>query len=385
MSKIRWSGLAVLMAMCMVTASANAQDVPLSAFGPPPVPDAEFCPPGPGVETMFPFTSPPLFLNGFREPCEECPTPMFYVGIGTIALSRGAFGEEVVAVIDPQTVDTGNLPPANAPVAARYNVVDEEFHFGVKGTIGWQLGADSIEFSGYYIPAQVATGDVVMPGRLDLPFANFPPPLGFEGTNFLWLQADRVEVRYEDEIYNLEVNYKTSWLSWLAILGGFRYFDLNETFSIFTDDDGVVVQPPDPLRMATVSSRVHHRLAGAQFGFQTRHYMTPPFSVGLTNKNFVAANFYEVDNFLVRGDGFQGPSASRDDIQLSGIIELEAYFQWQINYHMGLLLSYQTMWLLNVPEAQNQISFDPGNPGAVQDNNGNIFYHGPRLEFFVGW
>ena len=38
------------------------------------------------------------------------------------------------------------------------------------------------------------------------------------------------------------------------------------------------------------------------------------------------------------------------------------------------------MWVVNIPEAVDQVNFDLSAPLGRQDNTGSIFFHGPSLE-----
>ena len=70
-----------------------------------------------------------------------------------------------------------------------------------------ELGsACAVEVSGFYIPYQGTTRTIADPGKLDLNFIN--PPVGFEGDNGLWLQADVVRVQELFSLINGEVNFR---------------------------------------------------------------------------------------------------------------------------------------------------------------------------------
>src|SRR5207253_1248996 len=82
-------------------------------------------------------------------------------------------------------------------------------------------------------------------------------PVGFEGDNGMWLQADVIKLRLQTALGSAEANYRC-WLgtnadlSWLI---GIRYFDLYERFSLYSGDDDLTVLDvaghPDPRRQAT--------------------------------------------------------------------------------------------------------------------------------------
>src|SRR5206468_12753128 len=95
--------------------------------------------------------------------------------------------------------------------------------------------------------------------HLDLFFVN--PPVGFEGDNGMWLQADRVRTSFTTAMANTELNYRY-WNKAVVeaeLILGVRYIDLQEKLRIYTGDDGITVQDifgnPDPTRQATYQVR----------------------------------------------------------------------------------------------------------------------------------
>jgi hypothetical protein len=328
--------------------------------------------------------------NAFVEPCEDCgPGPQWFLGVGPIAWQRQRLGNGVIAVTEDGTgtgfnPDSGDNPPGTSPVAADFGSVPTDFHWGVQVTAARRLGCHILEFHGFYQSWQEDALSVTSPGRLSLPFSAFPPPQGFTGTNFLWSQADQVVVRYGNQVASAEANLRTVLGPYVECICGVRYFDVREEFSIFTDDDGVTSArlrvPPDPLRMATYGVQTINRIAGPQIGLEAEKWLVPGFAVGLTSKNMVGVNFLEVSQELVRGDGFRGPSGSRSETDWAGVFELGAYFTWELNNHIRLRAGYNALWVVNVPEAQAQVDFDPNVAGGRRDDNGSIFFHGPSLE-----
>jgi hypothetical protein len=266
-------------------------------------------------------------------------------------------------------------------VAARFNSVPRDYHWGAQGTLGYQNGPHAIELHGWYISEQSNTFSITRAGQLDLPFANFPTPLGFEGNNFLWLQADQVTVELQTRLANAELNYRYLPIPQFECIFGVRYIDLNEVFGITTDDDVVVAQPPDPFRRATYQVETNNQFVGGQIGFEAQTFVAEKLSFGITNKNMVGPNFFDVENRLIRGDGFERTPGFRDGSQISGLVELDLFMTIWFNPRCRLRAGYQAMWLFNVIEASEQVNFDPAlNLGTI-DDSGSIFYHGPRIEF----
>src|SRR5262249_27727721 len=140
-------------------------------------------------------------------------------------------------------------------------------------TIGYLDGNEAVELSGYYISPQARRLVSLQPGRLLVPF-NTPAqgvPLGFEGDNGLWLNADRVQSFYSNQIGNVEANYRL-WNAALInteLILGIRYFSLQEQAGIFTTDDLFLVDffgRSDPRRAALYTATARNTMLTAQFG-----------------------------------------------------------------------------------------------------------------------
>lgn len=375
---------AILMLMLLVPTAAQepAAPPPTGAFGadkllPPP----EFCPPSslPCHSLAIPFVEPNRD-NAFTLHDPDAPRGFWYAGVGAMGLVRAKPGHRLVAVRDPNNIDTGIFPPPSANTAVSFGDVTPHYSWGVRAHVGCGCGPHAIELAGFYLGDQTATFTHDDRGRLDLPFANFPPPFGFTGNNFLWLQADRVELSIGYEIGNAELNYRYTACWGTEFFLGVRYFDLRERFAIRTDDE-VLSGPPDPLRVATYSTRTHSEILGAQIGFETSVPLVPIFALGTFAKGMVGYNWYDVSQDLVRGDGFQGPSGSRSDDRVSYLIELGVFFDLCLSDRFKFRAGYQGLCVGNLPAAHNQVNFNPNVGGGRTHDNDVIFFHGPIIEF----
>ncbi|MBV9126091.1 MAG: hypothetical protein JO112_22290, partial [Planctomycetes bacterium] len=186
----------------------------------------------------------------------------FYIGVGATVLQRQKLGNLPLILEDPQNLDTGNPPPITAPILQNGEDLHMPWAWGPQVTVGYHLPLGEIEATGFVLPKRSSASDIMMPGRLDMFFFN--PPLGFEGDNGLWLQADRVRTEFDSTLYNGEVNVHlwSDEFGHLELIGGVRYVDLLEDFNIFTDDDGLTVLDingrPDPTRQAYYLVKTHN-------------------------------------------------------------------------------------------------------------------------------
>src|SRR5262249_41254946 len=146
------------------------------------------------------------------------------------------------------------------------------FAWGVDAGIGHRWGDHhAVELTGFYIPEQGSTKNIAAPGLLDLPFFNAPP--GFQGAHGLWLQADRAGITTDSALANGELNYRfTPDVGYgLDLIAGVRYFDLQDRFSVFTDEDGLTVFPANTADIATYFVHTHNHMLLGQLGVDWEH------------------------------------------------------------------------------------------------------------------
>jgi hypothetical protein len=303
-----------------------------------------------------------------------------------MALRRQKLGHGALAVLDPGNIDTGVLPPATAPLAADLNDVDPDYGWGVRATVGRRWQNHALELSGFYLWENEAASEVINRGRLDTfffipPLGSFRFPLGFEGNNFLWLQADRIRTTVKTTLGNGEANCRcwSDACPWLQVITGVRYLDLQDRLAILTDDEGFSVVP-DARRAATYSVRAHNRLLGPQLGFETDMQPLPFLWLTAMGKGCWGVNFLDVDVLLERGDGFVGRSGNRSDTIFSHLYEGGLYLDWYFGPNVRVRTGYNALWAVHVAEAVEQLSFDLSQTSGKRRDNGNIFYHGPVIE-----
>lgn len=383
--------LALLGSATTIPAQHAPSGVPVFANEPQAATGPEFCPPpahGPIIaRTPFDGLENPR-PNGFTEPCGDGPSVpcILYFGFGGIALQRERLGNGVVAVPDTiSTFDTGLFPNAGANTLATFNDVPSDFHWGGQGTIGVQKGCHALELHGFYVPEQTDSVTITAPGRINVMFGQFTPPPGFVGNNNLWRQADQITMQLRSRLGSAELNYRHIFGPHLELIFGVRYLDQQEEFSIFTDDDNLTFSPPNPLMQATYISEVSNRIIGGTIGFEANHFIAEKMSLGFANKNTIGPNFVEVENRLVRGDGLTLALGRQTKTEVSGIVELDVFATIWFNPQCRLRAGYHMFWLLNVPQAHDQVNFNPNLPLAGINSSDSLFYHGPRIEFQFGF
>jgi hypothetical protein len=345
-------------------------------------------------------------LNAFNgESPPVCPPTSWYFDVGGIGLMRQRPTVSHLASLDPGITlangktlfaDTGNLPPRIAVEALNFHDVRPNYNWGVIGTIGFQCSeTTSLELSGYYIFQHTATGTALNRARLDLPFDSFPTPIGFQGNNGLWSQADVVRATLQDKLGSAEANlrYRAAGDAGCGIdfLIGIRYVDLLERFGIFTGDDDLtpasfdIFGNPDPRVQALYLAETHNRILAGQLGLDAHFMYGNCLMFGIWGKGAWGVNFLETDISLIRGDQFVGFSTQRNQTIFSQLYELNAYLEFAFCENIHIRGGYNALWLVDVAEAHKQVDFNLANTFGAQRHNGNIFFHGPTLELHVSF
>jgi hypothetical protein len=262
---------------------------------------------------------------------------------------------------------------------------------GVRATLGYHWDSHALEVGGFYLSQSSSAKLVANPGHLDSFFTingNFNNrPLGFEGNNGLWLQADLMRIRLQTAVGSGEVNWR--WWpeqnSTFNVALGVRYVDFYERFSFFTDDDGLTVRDifgnPNPRLQATYATTAHNRIAAPQFGLEWNQPISCWLAFTMAAKGAWGANFLDVDVNLKRGDGFQRPTGHRSDTIFSHLYEAGFFLDFGLLERMRVRAGYNLLWLVDVAEAVDQLDFNLANRTGRVNNHGSAFFHGPSVEF----
>jgi hypothetical protein len=371
--------LVCLLLLGMIPALKAEEPLGVGAFGgdAPPPPAPEFCPP-PHKEqrtSTTPFDNLCPVGNAFSTLCPpETNQPGWYLGLGGMALRPVGMSTETVATVSStgETIGFQNVPT--------------QYAFGIRGNVGIIFGTNAVEISGYYLIPQSNLTASVTAGDIDVRFGNFPPPPGFSGSGgsgSIWLGADRLEIARTWEVGNLEANYRHCFLKGIELLAGFRYFDYRDRLSIFTDQHAIT--GTSPVTQATYSVNAHNRIIAPQLGFECEKSLVSVVSVGVTGKAAVGPNFFNAEQTLTRGDGLQGPSGANNETVVSGVFDLAFYMHFWFNDNFRVRLGYDLLWLVNAPEAQSVINFNPNTAGGDYNRNGGQVFHGPQFEFEVAF
>jgi hypothetical protein len=312
------------------------------------------------------------------------PERAWFAHIGTVAYLREKYGNEPLSFFDPSGIDTGTIPVGGFPLSNLHDVPQHQ-QWGVTGTVGYLWDSSAIEITGFSMFSSNISKQYVTRGNIDSFFFN--PPLGFEGDNGLWLQADSQTLQQRTQLWSSEVNYRYTDLAVndFELIIGVRYMNLKDTMGIFTDDDGIVFPQTnghaDPTRQATYQITSTNQLIGPQIGFEWDALLYKCVSWGVRGKAAYAVNFINTEHQLVRGDNFVGfDTSGKTTNGLAGIFEVGAFVEFHILEKCRLRGGYNVIWLTGVNMAQDQLDFNLANPPGNSDNHGSVYFHGPTIE-----
>jgi hypothetical protein len=371
---------------------------PLPDLRPGPV-TPDVAPMGPGPDLSLPAN----IVSAFQ--CETYPTEeAFFASIGGMSFQRYRLQERQYVfrefVTDPNNpIDQSPaqfyplLPASARPALQDLKNLHPSWEGGVRATAGYLFGNQAVELTGWYVSPTTKSLTTQQGGLLTVPFGTISPsiPLGFEGNNGLWVNADKVVASFSSQVGNVEFNYRT-WNTGIddtELIVGVRCVSAQEKVAIFTDDEFLTrnaVGATDPTRAATYTSTTRNNIVAVQMGGEYSAPVPIPLLcqfLWFTTQGKVGygPNFIDRRFKLVRGDGFKGLDVSRTDVNFGQIYDLTASFDFHILERMRIRVGYQALWLVGTSNAGTQINFDLTTQGRQRIDYNSQFYHGPIAEF----
>lgn len=354
--------------------------------------------PGPLNPLMAP-AGPPPTLNLPADHTNAFPLDGFapeskpYGSVGGMSLQRQGLTRTPIVFADDQNgrIDTGGIPIGRLTTLLPLDRMNPNQNGGTRATVGFLLGNQAFELTGFYLPAQSVGASITDQGRLLVPFAlSGAFPIGFEGNNGIWSQADRVETRFTSALGNGEANYRlwNSGMHNVELIVGLRYTYSQERVDIYTDDEFFVrdiFDRPDPLRQATYSVSSRNNYLGAQFGgeFSTPIPVDSLSWIWLTamGKTSLGVNWVERSWRLNRGDGRTPFDIHQNTIIMGSVSDVSAMLDFHLLERCRFRAGYMCMWALGFSAAASNIDFNLTTQGTKGTDRGNMFWHGPMAEF----
>ena len=399
-----WKRLAVLAAWLGVGVAAQAQGFNAGPHGAARMPEPlrytpEPNPPlvnGPITPQMAPAGPPPeLALPASHSSAfqfENYSTEAgFYTHLGTSFLRRYRSGDRGTPIFyDADAVlDTGIASRNNLPRIADVGDVDPSYRWAGTLTFGYLYANHAIEFNGIWSPEGSNRFTLGSRGALNVGFGSQDRtfPVGFEGNNGLWRQADVVQVEFQNQLGSAELIYR-NWnpaVNSVDFLAGVRYINLQERMTLTTDDEAFVTNDfgqNDVNRAASYRSEIDTHFYGLTLGaewsvplWQKRVWLT-----GIT-KGAWGVNHVQRTLELNRGDGLQAFSNKSDRVQFGQVYDVLLGTDIHVLEKARLRIGYQGLWILGTTTPGSQIDLDFNTQGTRPIGSRDVFYHGPTIEF----
>ncbi|MFO0881158.1 MAG: hypothetical protein U0840_27865 [Gemmataceae bacterium] len=321
------------------------------------------------------------------------PEAASYASVGYMALMRQNLSNRPLVYPDDQNgaVDTGVTPLGIFPQLLNLKNVDPTFNSGVRATWGYLFANEAFELSGFYIPGGTGSQTVASQGRLTVPFTpDNAFPVGLEGNNNLWRQADLVRASFTNSVASAEANYRrwNAGLNELELMVGVRYFYSQENASLYTNDEYYirnVFNQFDPLRAATYSVTTRTNHLGLQFGGEycqpiPLEFLQNSVWVGWVAKSTIGINFIEGSWKMLRDDGYVGFERHQNTLTLGSVTELAATADFHILERLRLRAGYTFFLGLGFAPAGSNFDMNFTTIGRGDMSTGGVYWHGPMAE-----
>ncbi|MBA4187003.1 MAG: hypothetical protein C0467_03195 [Planctomycetaceae bacterium] len=263
--------------LCLLTAAqAVAQTPPVTL--PPTTGLAPTLPPTGQPPALAEFTTqPPEALTGSGRPF-SMNAPQMWAGAEYMLMWYNPMDTPSLIRVVPAGMAGG----AGAPALSMFPSKSKVYYDGVSGVrfnLGYNFDTFGIDASGFVMGRQVVSSTLASDGTVvsvarpytpaggagatptdtDLLFS-LPGPLGYSGG---------VSASISSQVYGFEINARRAWFTFMSdstsVIGGLRYFDLQETLGVtgtalFPTGDSITVQD---------SIRTHNSFYGTQIGVST--------------------------------------------------------------------------------------------------------------------
>jgi hypothetical protein len=255
----------------------------------------------------------------------------------------------------------------------------ERMQWGVRAFVGYRWDGCAVEAGGFYLPQASTTQGVTIPGGVALPFFNFPASVG-DGL-FSLAHTDALIQNFQTTLGSAEVNFRCQPVAGygLELLGGARYLDLQERYTLVDNFAGLSRPPTVPVDILSYTVRTQNRLVGGQFGIDWEHPLWRWLAFGFNAKGAWGANFLDSQVAMDRGDGLHR-FRSRSKTQFGQVYEAGLFLDWYPCDRARVRGGYNVLWVVDVAEAVSQVNFDLAQPIGRPTDNGSVFYHGPVIE-----
>ncbi|NQU20620.1 MAG: BBP7 family outer membrane beta-barrel protein [Candidatus Nealsonbacteria bacterium] len=225
------------------------------------------------------------------------------------------------------------------------------------------------------------------PASLFSPFSDFGDP-AIVGLDY----NSMASIAYSSRLYNVEWNLRR-WVyidpgqTQLSVLIGWRYINLDETFSYRT----VSAEPGPGDTTNDVAIEAANRMLGVQIGAMYKAHIQPNWWVDCEAKAAFFDNNAGQDTEYVHAGvvAYAGThNGSRWEHISSSAFDLKLTLTAEVTPRLAVRGGYQALWLYHVALAPNNFNTDVGalvSGPALLNDSGNVVYHGPHLSVTCIW
>ncbi len=292
--------------------------------------------------------------------------PHWYFQADVLFLHRGRAHDQVMVVNDAA---------GQAPVLSTHDVdFNNSPKAGPMFTLGYQIDPESsFEVTYFGLNNWSSSAYASGPGNLSI-----PGPLALQTIDYFL--ANSVNLTYNSNINNAELNYKQT-INHLTLLGGFRYFEMNEQFNMQVTNTSYGLSD-----VSNYNVKTNNNLLGGQLGIGWKNNFGR-LETDVLGKAGLYSNLSYSDQ--VMGD-LNNSILLRDYTDKAAMLaflgEVQANATYRINSWLAIRGGYRIMWLDGMVLAPNQVNFGatPGSGSQIQ-NRSSLIMHGFNCGAEIRW
>lgn len=209
------------------------------------------------------------------------------------------------------------------------------------------------------------------------PNANLFVPLNDPNNTFIFDNA--VQATTSSKLNNVELNLRRSVGTMVSILGGLRYVELNDRFTMLTTQPNFLV-PGSAFGLYDI--RANSRLMGPQVGGNFSLPIGTWLTLGMGTKLGLFASDQSQSQAIV--DDITGAygapvtlrNSSDNTVRAAFIAEMNFLATFRLTSNLYARAGYKLLWLDGVAVGTEQIDYTTSNLGGRAVRAGDVFYNG---------
>ncbi len=238
------------------------------------------------------------------------------------------------------------------------------YQSGLQGDLTWRnLYRSNLDLQGIFFHASGFQGKTVTPAASQLLTT---PPINFatmDVTDF-----------FNSSMASGELNLRREWSPWFTVIGGVRYFDLQEQLFHKICDTGM-----------TERIRVSNNAYGFQSGAEAVFFRSCRMEFGGWAKYAILNNFVKQQTVTTLIPGVL-PSFADSGSQVAFLGDVSLFTTFRVTCWLSVRGGYQSMWFNGAATAAPQMLTSNVVTGAGPvAADSNLFFHGGFANFEINW